>query len=114
MQLAHHRLNQKRQILQKQRPGDASGVRHRNLGRTQSYVKPYLPTDCLTVAPQGSDCLFQPIAEDEPSADNSLMFHQNSNHLKIEVCYIRIREVLNRNKKDKCEISQFRSRHPPP
>ena len=89
MQLAHHRLNQKRQILQKQRPGDASGGRHRNIGRTQTYVKPYLPTDCLTVAPQGSDCLFQPIAEDEPSADTSLMFHENSNHFKIEVCYIR-------------------------
>ena len=85
MQLAHHRLNQKRQILQKQRPGDASGGRHRNHVRPQSYVKPYLPTDCLSVAPQGSDCLFQPIAEDEPSTDTSHIFHENSNSLKIEV-----------------------------
>ena len=76
MQLAHHRLNQKRQILQKQRLSCSEGVR-RGHSRSQGYIKPYLPTDCLTGAPQGSE-LFQPIAEDEPSLDsNSYMLHQD-------------------------------------
>ena len=76
MQLAHHRLNQKRQILQKQRLSCSEGVR-RGHSRSQGYIKPYLPTDCLTAAPQGSE-LFQPIAEDEPSLDsNSYMLHQD-------------------------------------
>ena len=74
MQLAHHRLNQKRQILQKQRysygEGNLTARRH---NRSQNYAKPYLPTDSLNGPIQGSDFLFQPIAEDEPTFDNSLM-----------------------------------------
>ena len=77
MQLAHHRINQKRQILQKQRLGSSEGGR-RGHTRSQGYIKPYLPTDGLNVAPQGSECLFQPIAEDEPSLDSSYMLHHQS------------------------------------
>jgi len=78
-QLAHHRLNQKRQILQKQRVNytDTTGAGRRNHSRNQNYIKPYLPTDSLTVQTQGSEFLFQPIAEDEPSLDgNSLLINQ--------------------------------------
>jgi len=78
-QLLQHRLQQKRQNLQKQRFSHGeplTGVARRSHPRQQSYVKPYLPTGALTMAPQGSDYLFQPIAEDEPSPD-SLVFQKN-------------------------------------
>jgi len=78
-QLLQHRLQQKRQNLQKQRFSHGeplTGVARRSHPRQQSYVKPYLPTGALTMAPQGSDYLFQPIAEDEPSPD-SLVFQEN-------------------------------------
>jgi len=81
-QLLQHRLYQKRQNLQKQRFSHGeplTGVSRRSHPRQQSYVKPYLPTDALPMAPQGSDCLFQPIAEDEPCPDN-LVFPE-SDHL---------------------------------
>jgi len=81
-QLLQHRLHQKRQNLQKQRFSHGeplTGVARRSHPRQQSYVKPYLPTGALSMAPQGSDYLFQPIAEDEPCPDN-LMFPE-SDHL---------------------------------
>lgn len=80
-QLLQHRLHQKRQNLQKQRFSHGeplTGVTRRGHPRQQAYVKPYLPTGALAMAPQGSDYLFQPIAEDEPSPDN-LMFSESSN-----------------------------------
>lgn len=81
-QLLQHRLQQKRQNLQKQRFSHGeplTGVSRRSHPRQQSYVKPYLPTGALAMAPQGSDYLFQPIAEDEPCPDN-LVFPE-SDHL---------------------------------
>lgn len=66
-QLLQHKLLQKRQILQKQRfsHGDTlTGFRR------APYGKPYMPTVGLPLAQQGSDCLFQPIAEDEPCLDS--------------------------------------------
>ena len=63
-QLLQHRLYQKRQNLQKQRiipdPRRVHPHPHPH-SRQQTYPKPYLPTE------QGPDCLFQPIAEDEPA-----------------------------------------------
>ena len=81
-QLMQHRLQQKRQHLQKQRlmgPGGQGGCGEGGgreallVGRRcharggQGFSKPYLPTDALPLVPQGSEFLFQPIAEDEPS-----------------------------------------------
>lgn len=63
-QLLQHRLLQKRQSLQKQR--FSHGEPLAGLRRV-SYGKPYLPTDGLNLPQFGSDFLFQPIAEDEPS-----------------------------------------------
>ena len=63
-QLLQHRILQKRQNLQKQRfshQDPLTGLRR------VSYGKPYLPTDGLPLPQQGTDFLFQPIAEDEPS-----------------------------------------------
>ena len=61
-QLLQHRLYQKRQNLQKQRIiPDPRRVHPHPHSRQQTYPKPYLPTE------QGPDCLFQPIAEDEPA-----------------------------------------------
>jgi len=80
-QLLQHRLYQKRQILQKQRFSygePLTSVSRRSYPRQQVYVKPYLPTDALPMSVQGSEYLFQPIAEDEPCPDN-LVFPQTEN-----------------------------------
>ena len=73
-QLAHHRLNQKRQILQKQRlpvTGDLSAAprRDRQPRPGLTFPRPWLPGACALGTPHTSD-LFQPIAEDEPVADS--------------------------------------------
>ena len=79
-QLLQHRILQKRQSLQKQRftPDPLTGLRRVGV----PYGKPYLPTDGLPLSQQGTDFLFQPIAEDEPSLGMLKHLFKNLENIK--------------------------------
>lgn len=81
-QLMQHRLQKKRDNIQKQRLPHGETMNNpptarRFHQRPQGFSKPYLPQDALPLMPQGSEFLFQPIAEDEPSPVENQMLGQN-------------------------------------